>query len=39
MDNMEVAIDVEPEEMGYEAFMRGQCSYRCHICDRMFFDR
>ena len=34
-----VAIDLDQDEMGFEAWVAGQCAYLCAICDRMFFDR
>ena len=33
-----IAIDLGQDEMGFEAWVTGQCAYPCAICDRMFFD-
>ena len=34
-----IAIDLEQDEMGFEAWVAGNCAYKCAICDRMFFNR
>ena len=33
-----IAIDLEQDEMGFEAWVNGQCAYLCAICNQMFFD-
>ena len=36
---MEIALDMDPGQMGYQAWVLGDCIYKCGICDRQYFDR
>ena len=35
---MEDIIVIEDDDMEFEDFARGQCVYKCRICDRKYFD-
>ena len=36
-DTGEVVV-IEDDEVGFDFFKRGQCIYKCRICDRKYFD-
>ena len=39
MDGTEELILIKDNDVEFEDFMRGQCIYKCRICDRKYFDR
>ena len=39
MNIMDDIVVIEDDDVEFEDFMRGQCIYKCRICDRNYFDR